>query len=46
MNHPISPSLQATKTPGRGRVYESITDTIGDTPLVKSWGESHDSGQA
>jgi cysteine synthase len=35
MNHPISPSLQATKTPGRGRVYESITDTIGDTPLVK-----------
>jgi cysteine synthase A len=24
-----------SKTPGRGRVYESITDTIGDTPLVK-----------
>jgi len=22
-------------TPGRGRIYESITDTIGDTPLVK-----------
>ena len=24
-----------TKTPGRGRVYDSITDTIGDTPLVR-----------
>ncbi len=23
------------KEPGRGRVYDSITDTIGDTPLVK-----------
>ena len=23
------------RVPGRGRVYESITDTIGDTPLVK-----------
>src|SRR5580658_5929397 len=25
----------ARRTPGRGRVYESITDTIGDTPLVR-----------
>ena len=24
-----------TRTPGRGRIYNSITDTIGDTPLVK-----------
>lgn len=24
-----------SKAPGRGRVYDSITDTIGDTPLVK-----------
>jgi cysteine synthase A len=24
-----------TNTPGRGRVYASITDTIGDTPLVE-----------
>lgn len=24
-----------TKTPGRGRIYNSITDTIGDTPLVR-----------
>ncbi|THD44205.1 MAG: cysteine synthase A [Bradyrhizobium sp.] len=23
------------RTPGRGRIYESITDTIGDTPLVR-----------
>ncbi len=23
------------RKPGRGRIYESITDTIGDTPLVK-----------
>ena len=23
------------KTPGRGRIYDSITDTIGDTPLVR-----------
>ncbi|MFM9864073.1 MAG: PLP-dependent cysteine synthase family protein, partial [Micropepsaceae bacterium] len=24
-----------SKTPGRGRVYDSITETIGDTPLVR-----------
>ncbi|HEX2556053.1 MAG TPA: cysteine synthase A [Microvirga sp.] len=24
-----------TRTPGRGRVYDSITQTIGDTPLVR-----------
>ena len=24
-----------THTPGRGRIYNSITDTIGDTPLVR-----------
>ena len=24
-----------SKLPGRGRVYESITDTVGDTPLVR-----------
>jgi cysteine synthase A len=24
-----------TKTPGRGKIYDSITDTIGDTPLVR-----------
>ena len=23
------------KAPGRGRVYNSITETIGDTPLVR-----------
>ena len=26
---------EAQKAPGRGRIYNSITDTIGDTPLVK-----------
>ncbi len=25
----------ARRTPGRGKVYASITDTIGDTPLVR-----------
>ena len=28
-------STAPRKSPGRGRVYESITDTIGDTPLVR-----------
>ncbi len=23
------------KKPGRGRIYNSITDTVGDTPLVR-----------
>ncbi|MBV1703672.1 MAG: cysteine synthase A [Hyphomicrobiales bacterium] len=26
---------EATKAPGRGRIYGSITETIGDTPLVR-----------
>ena len=26
---------EVSATPGRGRIYESITDTIGDTPLVR-----------
>jgi cysteine synthase A len=30
MNKPIT-----THTPGRGRIYNSITETIGDTPLVR-----------
>ncbi|POR50421.1 cysteine synthase A [Bosea psychrotolerans] len=30
-----TPHPAPSKAPGRGRVYESITDTIGDTPLVK-----------
>ncbi len=24
-----------THTPGRGKIYDSITQTIGDTPLVR-----------
>ena len=27
--------MSATHTPGRGRIYRSITETIGDTPLVE-----------
>jgi cysteine synthase A len=27
--------FEPARVPGRGRVYDSITDTIGDTPLVK-----------
>jgi cysteine synthase A len=27
--------LPAASKPGRGRIYDSITDTIGDTPLVR-----------
>src|SRR5208337_5367713 len=26
---------QANRTPGRGHIYESITETIGDTPIVR-----------
>lgn len=29
------PDSVPAKAPGRGRIYDSITDTIGDTPLVK-----------
>ncbi|TGQ74551.1 cysteine synthase A [Mesorhizobium sp. M00.F.Ca.ET.186.01.1.1] len=31
MNKPVS----SARVPGRGRIYDSITDTIGDTPLVR-----------
>ncbi len=27
--------MSESKKPGRGRVYNSITETIGDTPLVR-----------
>jgi cysteine synthase A len=30
-----SPEARAAHTPGRGRVFESIVDAIGDTPIVK-----------
>jgi cysteine synthase A len=29
------PKVPAQHAPGRGRIYNSITDTIGDTPLVR-----------
>ena len=31
MNKPVT----STRVPGRGRIYSSITETIGDTPLVR-----------
>jgi cysteine synthase A len=31
MNKPVT----STRAPGRGRIYDSITETIGDTPLVR-----------
>ncbi len=30
-----SPAASATHVPGRGRIYDSIADAIGDTPLVR-----------
>lgn len=30
-----APSEQNSRAPGRGRVYDSIAETIGDTPLVR-----------
>jgi len=35
MANPAQSSGNGTRKPGRGRVYDSITDTIGDTPLVR-----------
>ena len=35
MNEPAKTIVAAHK-PGRGRVYDSITETIGDTPLVRA----------
>lgn len=34
-SRPRSSLLPHHKIPGRGRIYQSITDTIGDTPLVR-----------
>src|SRR3569833_1804977 len=30
-----SPSVDAAHKPGRGRVFDSIVDAIGDTPIVR-----------
>ena len=32
---PTAPALVPDRTPGRGRIFDSITQTIGDTPLVR-----------
>ncbi len=29
------PQIGQARKPGRGRVYNSITETIGDTPIVR-----------
>ena len=31
----VKPAASPTREPGRGRIFDSITDTIGDTPLVR-----------
>ncbi|TIO11540.1 MAG: cysteine synthase A, partial [Mesorhizobium sp.] len=31
MNKPVT----SARVPGRGRIFNSITETIGDTPLVR-----------
>src|SRR3954447_4467150 len=33
--HALTKEAPPVHTPGRGRIYNSITDTIGDTPLVR-----------
>ena len=35
MTAPASPNSDPIRVPGRGRIYNSITETIGDTPLVR-----------
>ena len=35
MSAQAKPNASAAHTPGRGRIYNSITETIGDTPLVR-----------
>jgi cysteine synthase A len=36
--------MSVEKKPGRGRIYQSITDTVGDTPLVRLDKLARDSG--
>ena len=31
----LEASQAVDRIPGRGRIYDSITETIGDTPLVR-----------
>ena len=35
MKKPVAANDRHDRVPGRGRIYDSITDTIGDTPLVR-----------
>jgi len=43
MNKPMGTYVQR-RTRGRGRIYDSIADTIGDTPLVRLQRTAHDAG--
>ena len=42
--HGDDDSRGARRAPGRGRIYDSITETIGDTPLVRSTGIAREKG--
>lgn len=35
MSQSSAAAIQTDQQPGRGRIYDSITDTIGDTPIVR-----------
>src|SRR3979411_3472876 len=35
MDMPSAPSAAHTPRPGRGRVFDSIVDAVGDTPIVR-----------
>src|SRR5258708_13704020 len=35
MSAQVKPSSAPVRSPGRGRIFDSITETIGDTPLVR-----------
>lgn len=35
LNRPMNKSASPVRVPGRGHIYNSIVDTVGDTPLVR-----------
>ncbi|MCC2687734.1 MAG: cysteine synthase, partial [Rhizobiaceae bacterium] len=40
----MNPPTPSTRAPGRGRIFDSIADTIGDTPLVRLDRFAHEKG--
>ena len=40
----MNPPIPSTRAPGRGRIFDSIADTIGDTPLVRLDRFAHEKG--